>query len=324
MQWHDRIGRRLKLKDLHTLQTVAQLGTMARAASHLSVTQPAVSKAIADMERMLQVRLLDRRPQGIELTPYGRSLLKWGTVVFDDLRQAMREIEFLTDPGSGEVGIGATGSMIEGFLPGIVGPLAADYPRIKISISLGGSVEGLYRELRERQIDLILGRIQKTEPERDLQSEVLFDEPLFVVAGIRNPWIRRRKIELSDLIGEPWTLPPHGSFAGSLVTDAFMRSGLPVPSRGIFTSSIRMHIALLGSGRMLAMLPGSVLSLASNRSDIRVLPVKLPVHPPPVGIVRLQNRTLSPVAQIFLDRARAVAKQLPKHTETTAGRNSMT
>jgi Bacterial regulatory helix-turn-helix protein, lysR family len=71
MRWADRIGRRLKLRDLHVLFAVAQWGSMAKAAQHLAVSQPVVSAAIADLERAVGVRLLDRSRRGVEPTIYG-------------------------------------------------------------------------------------------------------------------------------------------------------------------------------------------------------------------------------------------------------------
>ena len=97
MRWDDRIGRRLKLRDLHILMSLAQSGSMGKAASELSISQPAVSKAIADVEHTLKVRLLDRTPLGVEPTRYGHALLKWGNAVFDDLRQSVKEIEYLSE-----------------------------------------------------------------------------------------------------------------------------------------------------------------------------------------------------------------------------------
>src|SRR5215469_5990428 len=96
--WETRIGRRLRLRDLHVLLTVVQCGSMAKAASRLAVSGPAVSKAIADLEHTLHVRLLDRGPQGVEPTLYGRMLVRRGLAAFDELRQGVGEIEFTTDP----------------------------------------------------------------------------------------------------------------------------------------------------------------------------------------------------------------------------------
>src|SRR3954453_1378180 len=103
MQLSDRIGRRLKLQDLHVLMTVVQAGTMGKAAQHLNTTQPNISRAIAELEHAFGVRLLDRHRQGIAPTEYGRALLDCGTAVFDDLRQGVKKIELLADPGAGEV-----------------------------------------------------------------------------------------------------------------------------------------------------------------------------------------------------------------------------
>src|SRR6266550_8326105 len=107
MRWADRIGRRLKLRDLHVLSVVVQWGSMAKAARHLAVSQPVVSAAIADLEHVIGVRLLDRGRQGVEPTEYGRALLDGGTAMFDDLRQAVKKIEFLANPKVGEVRVGA-------------------------------------------------------------------------------------------------------------------------------------------------------------------------------------------------------------------------
>src|SRR5712671_474356 len=103
INWESRIGRRLRLRDLHVFFTVVQRGSMAKAAQELGVTQPAVSRVIADLEHTLSVSLLDRSPQRIEPTIYGLALLKRGNVAFDELRQSVRDIEFLADPTVGEV-----------------------------------------------------------------------------------------------------------------------------------------------------------------------------------------------------------------------------
>jgi len=128
LQWVDRIGRRLKLRDLHILITVVQSGTMAKAAQQLAVSQPVVSKALSDLERTLGVALLDRTRRGVEPTLYGRALLRHGLAVFDELRQSVEEIEFLADPTVGELRIACTASMIAGFLPAILKVLQRRHP----------------------------------------------------------------------------------------------------------------------------------------------------------------------------------------------------
>src|SRR6267142_3710578 len=128
--WESRIGRRLRLRDLHILSAVVQWGSMAKAASHLAMSQPAVSEAIANLEAALGVRLLDRTPRGVEPTLYASALLKRGLVVFDELRQGIKEIEFLADPTVGEVRVGCIESLTAGFMPEVFGQFPRQYSRV--------------------------------------------------------------------------------------------------------------------------------------------------------------------------------------------------
>src|SRR6266705_1171802 len=119
MQLSDRIGRRMKLHDLHVLMTVVQAGSMGKAAERLNTSQPNISRSIAELEHALGVRLLDRHRQGIEPTEFGRALLDCGVAVFDDLRQGVMNIEFLADPTAGEMRIGNTLSSAGGFIAAV-------------------------------------------------------------------------------------------------------------------------------------------------------------------------------------------------------------
>src|SRR4051812_26190685 len=112
MQVSDRIGRRMKLHDLHVLMTVVQAGSMSKAAALLNTGQPAISRSIADLEHTIGIRLLERNRQGVEPTEYGRALLAGGAAVFDDLRQAVKNIEYLADPTVGEIRVGSNEAII--------------------------------------------------------------------------------------------------------------------------------------------------------------------------------------------------------------------
>ena len=118
--WEARIGRRLRLRDLHVLLTAVQCGSMAKAARRLAISQPAISKSIADLEHTLGVRLLDRGPRGIETTVYGSALIKRALAVFDELRQAVGEIDFIANATGGEVRIGCNESLSAALLPAVI------------------------------------------------------------------------------------------------------------------------------------------------------------------------------------------------------------
>src|SRR5882724_10164925 len=155
MQWSERIGRRINLRDLHILAEVVQSGSMSKAAKSLAVSTPVVSKTIADLEHSIGVRLLDRSARGIETTMYGRALLRWSMAAFDDLRQGIKEIEFLADPTAGELRIGCPSAVMEGFLPVVLNRLHRNHPRLIFEVTQTTVGAPLDRELRERSVDLI-------------------------------------------------------------------------------------------------------------------------------------------------------------------------
>lgn len=309
MRWVDRIGRRLKLRDIHVLMAVAQSGSMAKAARDLAVSQPVVSKTIGDLEHILGVQLFDRSPQGVCPTPFGRALLNRGVAAFDELRQGVKEIESLSDPTVGEVRIGATNPITEGLLPVVITRLWRQHPRLTIHVTQGDAV-GLLQNLRERTVDFIVGRTPNLTAERDISSEILFEEPQLVVAGRKNPLVRRRKIRLAELLDEPWILPPADAVAGALIAETFRAEGLAVPQAVISCGTLPMTGVMLETGPFLAMFPRSLMKFAANRYPLKVLPVELPNLSRPVGLVTLRNRTLSPTAHLFTERIREVAKSL--------------
>src|SRR6195256_1807014 len=129
MQWEDRIGRRVKLQDMHILLATVQCGSMGKAANQLAISQPVVSRSIASLEHALGVRLLDRCRGGVEPTIYGRALLTHGLAAFNELKQGVRAIESLSDPTAGELRIGSTEPMAAGMLRAFVDRLSRKVPR---------------------------------------------------------------------------------------------------------------------------------------------------------------------------------------------------
>src|SRR5712691_11422444 len=307
MQLSDRIGRQMKLQDLHVLMTVVQAGSMARAAERLNTVQPAISRSIAELERALGVRLLDRHRQGVEPTEYGRALLDCGVAVFDDLRRGVKNIEFLADPAAGEVRIGSIVPLAASFVSAVIDRLSRRYPRIVFHVVVT-ETEGLHRELSERSVDLLIARRVGPIADEQLRFDALYDDSYVVVAGAQHPWVRRRRIELADLVNESWVLPPSQSALGSVFMEAFRASGLDYPRATVLTNPADLRISLLATGHFLTIFTSSVLRFPTRRPDLKVLPVELPIGRVPIGIVTLKNRTLSPVAQLFIDSAREIAK----------------
>ena len=124
--------------------------------------------------------------------------------------------------------------------------------------------------------------------------------------------LRRRRIELAELVNESWVLPPPESVIGSVAMEAFRASGLDYPRVTVVTVPPEVRMSLLATGRFLTIFPTSALRFPTRRPELKVLPVELPMARVPIGIVTLKNRTLSPVARLFIEHAREVAKPLAK------------
>jgi DNA-binding transcriptional LysR family regulator len=306
MQVSDRVGRRMKLHDLNVLMAVAQAGSMSKAATLLNTTQSAISRSIAELEHTMGARLLDRSAQGVEPTEYGRALLKRGIVVFDELKQGVRDIEYLSDPATGELHVGCSPAMAEGIVLAVAEKLSKQYPRVVFHITTGNR-NVLFEALRARRIELGFVRMPESpSDEDDVNHEMLFEEPLVVVAGPESPWARRRKIALAELVNEPWTWAP-GAAVDSRVIEAFRANGLSPPRATIYAEAINMRTKLAANGRFLAVVPAWTMRFPGKHPSLKVLPVELPMTHGKSGIVTLKNRTLSPLAQLFIDCARAVA-----------------
>src|SRR5262245_55626296 len=179
-----RLGRRLKLRDLNILMTVAQCGTMGKAAAQLAVSQPVVSKAIADLEHAVGVQLLDRSKRGVEPTRYGQALIRRGVAIFDEMQQGLKDIEFLSDPTAGEVRIGATEPISAAIVLPVVDKLSRFYPQMKFSVTAADTMP-LMDALSKRVVDLAMTRIARPVTE-ELNAETLFYDNLVVATGARN------------------------------------------------------------------------------------------------------------------------------------------
>jgi DNA-binding transcriptional LysR family regulator len=317
MKWADRIGCALNLHGLHVFMTVAETGSMGKAAERLALSQPSVSKAIATMEQEIGVRLFDRTPHGVKPTAFGRALLRRGSEAFDELNRSIKDIEFLSDPKSGEVRVGCPEAFASGLLTEVLANFSRDYPRVIVRVYAANNMSREFRLLRDRNVDFLLGAIGNPVIEDDLDVEVLYDDRPFIVVGTKNQWAGRRKVELAELVDEPWLLPLESIFS-SILAEAFQSKGLDVPKSGVKSYCVYQRLCLLASDRFVASLPGSVLRFNADEFSLKVLPVDLVTRFFQVAVVTLKNRTLSPVVHSFIDCVRDVTKPLAGDKVQTA------
>jgi DNA-binding transcriptional LysR family regulator len=308
MEKAERIERRLKLHDLRVLMSVVQQGSMAKAAKHLATSQPAVSRAITDLESSVGVQLLDRGPRGVVPTPYGLALIKRGFAAFDELKQGLKDIEFLTDSTAGEVRIATSTFLASGFLAKAIDSFVLQYPRISFHVVVSGA-EGLHRALEDRDVDAVITAINPLwQRESHMQREVLYTGTRSVFVAKQNRWLRRRKVALGDLINEPWVLPTTSSAMGEVYANIFRMAGCDSPRATVVeVNSLEARIALVAKGKFLTIASEADVGFANVVTVIEALPIDLSSQSE-IGIMTLENRTLTPAVQLFLDCVRQTGK----------------
>jgi Transcriptional regulator len=311
MKWTDRIGRRVKLRDLHILLAVADAGSMTKAAEELAVSYPVVSKTISELEKTLGVKLFDRSISGVEPTHYGRALLESGNAVFDEMRKGLQQVDFIKHPDAGDLRIGSSIVVDAGFLPAVIERFSQDFPRAALHVLHENIATQQYDNLRRRNVELVLGRLSTTMSEPDLVAEPLFNEPLLVVAGTDSRWAKRRNLTLADLMGEPWVLAQPGSLARSLQDGVFRNSGLEPPPATVLTVSLHLYMRVIETGRWLGLVPASVMRFGGSQMHLKALPIKTVSPPAPVGFITVKDRTLTPLAERFIEYLRKVAASGP-------------
>ena len=306
MKWTDSVARRIKLKDLQIVLAVARSRNMGRAASDLAVSQPAISKAVGDLEQQLGFKLFDRNRRGVEPTIYGDAVLKSALVIFDELRQGVQALEFLANPTAGDVRIGTTPPLSGGFVPAIIDRLSQKFPRIYFEV-LHSDVATALRELRDRKIDLAILPLQGMAWPQDMNEEILLYDRHVAIADTRSPWMRRRKLTWADVSDAPWVLPPPEFAVWEYLLGAFKGDGIEPPRITVGTLSLPALHYLLATGRFLTMLPVSMLQFGAEHLSIKALPLKSPVKPTPVAALTLKNRTVAPIVGLLIRCAQEIA-----------------
>jgi DNA-binding transcriptional LysR family regulator len=294
---------------------------MAKAAAQLRIRQPTVSEIVSNLEHMFGVRLFDRGPRGVELTNFGGALLKRSVAMFDELKQSVRDIDFLVDPTAGELRIGCPESILLILAP-MMEVFCRRHPRVVVNIDQADNRTLALPALRNREIDLVLGHFGTSTPNDrladDLHLDVLFDDPVVVAAGMRSRLANRRKLDLADLVEEPWILGTPGSWPNKILSEAFQARGLGAPKISLMTISMQLRATMVASGNFITTFPRSVMQVQADRWKLKLLPVELPARPWPLAVVTLKDRTLSPVVALFIRHVREFTRSMGSRQEHQA------
>ncbi|WP_296946916.1 LysR family transcriptional regulator [uncultured Massilia sp.] len=300
---------RLKTRQLLLLIALDDHRNIHRAAEELHMTQPAASRQIKDLEEMLDVKLFERLPRGMEPTIYGETMIRHARMALTSLALAHDDIATLKAGLAGQVEVGVIMTPAMALLPRAIARVKEAAPLLRIGVQLEAS-NVLLDKLQHGTLDVMIGRIVDTGDASGLVYEELTEEPACAVVRPGHPLLERRALALQDIAPLPWILPPHGSILRHRFDMLFRRAGLEPPANVVDTTAMLVITALLQQTDALHVMPLEVAQYYASLNVMRILPVDLPCKMDAFGIIRQRDHLLSPGADLLLRAIRAVAAEM--------------
>lgn len=300
---------RLKTRQLLLLIALDDYRNIHRAADELHMTQPAASKQIKDLEEMLDVKLFERLPRGMEPTVYGETMIRHARMALTSLALAHDDIVTLKSGLTGQVEVGVIMTPAMALLPRAIARVKEAAPLLRIGVQLETS-NVLLDKLQHGTLDFMIGRIFETSDTSGLTYEELTEEPACAVVRPGHPLLERRQLGLADIAPLPWILPPHGSILRYRFDMMFRRAGLAPPANVVDTTAMLMITALLQQTDSLHVMPLEVAQYYASLNVMRILPIELPCKMDAFGIIRQQDHLLSPGANMLLRAVKAAAEEI--------------
>ena len=302
----DTLKLRIRPRQLALLVALDAQRNLRRAAAAVSISQPAATKLLAQLEADLGLPLFERSARGMAPTAYGATMIRHAQVVHSDFRHAHEELEALASGRHGVLRVACVASAVPDLLAPVLERFKRDWPLVRIGVTVDTS-DVVMPQLARGDIDVALARLPDRPLPEDIDAELLRRDRQVIACGIDDPLARRRRLALRHLAGRTWVLQPRGSPQRERMESALREAGVSGALDVIETASIIANTALLQPLRALTVLPESVARYYSARRALRILPVSLGLDVPALRLMTRRRRPLSPAAQAFIALVRAQA-----------------
>jgi DNA-binding transcriptional LysR family regulator len=302
------IRARLKPRQLLLLVSIEELGNIHKAADALGMTQPAASKLLKELEDALDVSLFDRLPRGMRPTAYGEIMVRHARMTLSTLGIAYEEITALKSGFAGQVAVGIImppGAML---LPLTIAQIKQDHPLLQIDVELDSS-DVLVGRLLEGKLDMAIARLFEHHDKSAFNFERLGEESMCLVSRQGHPLLRKRKLNLADLVAASWILPT-GKVLRHRFEMMFRNLALSSPSDLVYTPAVLVMTSLLQQTDMIAVMPLEVARHYRAHGMVSLLPIELPLKMDSYGIITRRGQLLSPGANLVLEAIRAAAVKI--------------
>jgi len=320
MNWNPWFLRaRLKTRHLLLLSAIGEEGNICNAAETLSMSQPAASRLLRELEQTIGTELFERQARGVKANRYGQALMRHARNALSSLAEAAVEIDSLKAGRTGQVRIGCIGAAAVGIVPRAVTRVARDYPLVRVQVNVDTN-ERLLTLLSEGRIDLMVGRLPAEQDSR-FTFDWLAEEPVCVVAR-RDHRLRTRSSGLAEVVDDTWVVPPAGTLLRQKFVLMFRERGLACPGRLVETDSPMIVTRLLQETDFLAVLPRVLARYYTECGLIGEVPLELPCSLGPFGVIARKGWLLSPAAllmhEALEDEAQRAAREQPASNPLTS------
>lgn len=287
---------------LALFQAVARAGSISGGAAAVRVSQPAVSKQIAELEGALGVRLLDRLPRGCQLTEAGKILADYAHRWHSLEQDAVRAIEEYRGLKRGRLAIGASMTIGGYLLPKVMTEFHRRFPEIELQLEIANT-QRIQQLLLEGVIEL--GLTEGPLESEELESAVFFQDELVAIAPPDHPLSEKKQVTVRDICREPFILREEGSGTRAVVEQALRRKGLKIKPLLTLASPEAIKNVVAG-GMGIAIVSRLIISLELQAGVLEIIPLKdLTIHRP-LHFQRIRGRSQSPAAEKFLETVGAL------------------
>jgi DNA-binding transcriptional LysR family regulator len=313
-QFDPTIRSSFKPRSMQLLVALDDFRHLGKVAASIHVTQPAVSKALAELERGLGLKLFERTARGIHPTIYGECLIRHARAMLSGLAQARDELQGLMSGSAGTVRVGVFATAALALLPRSLALLKARNPGMTVLVR-EGTMETLLPELWMGNFDVIVGRLPDSRSARGLSEKHLMEEGVSLVAGRHHPLARRRRVHWSDLTVYPWVFPPVNTLLREPLERAFERHGVPIPANRIETLSVHVMRGYLHYTDAIAALATDVARYYQSLGLLAILPLELPKLARPIGVMWSRQRPLAPATQVLIQCLQEAAEMVAQPSQ---------
>lgn len=291
-------SRQMKLRHLHLLVALADLRAVGKVAAAMHVTQPAVSKLIAEMEKGVGVALFERDGRHIKPTPYGECLIRHARELLAHAQRASVELQAMANGTGGRVEVGVLSVAAPVLIPRAIARFKQYLPSATVSLH-EGTLDTLIPDLRGGRLDLIVGRVPLAPLDADLLHQPLFDDPIVIVAARQHALAQRKRLRWIDLDGYAWIVPTASAPMYQRLLSVLAAHGVRAPDNMVESVVIAANVALLQSYATLGLLPKSLAQHYEEAGVLRILPLTLGGVMGSVGMTWLRADESTPAAALL-------------------------